>query len=336
METQREVGLDIIRSTAIFSVVFIHLFLNTDFYLRVYSGFDLGIQVFFHSLFMVCVPLFMMLTGYLLKNKVMSQDFYKKGISICCFYLIYVCLVLLYKVIAYKETFSIRDIFDSILSFSGRNYFWYIKFYLILYMFIPLLNWLYRKLISQASKILLIAIPVLLSSFPAFLTEISSGRLSYPRWMTVLYPAAYYFIGCYISEYRPSVKKRLVLSLFLLSVLLESVMKIYLYFGKEQLPASDEFGSLLILAESVFLFLMLYDVHLRNTKVKRMTLIISQLSFDIYLVSYITDSIVYETYYTYFTVPRQGTILLLLPLASASLVLAMLFAALRKKLIHIR
>jgi len=163
METQREVGLDIIRSTAIFSVVSIHLFLNTDFYLRVYSGFDLGIQVFFHSLFMVCVPLFMMLTGYLLKNKVMSQDFYKKGISICCFYLIYVCLVLLYKVIAYKETFSIRDIFDSILSFSGRNYFWYIKFYLILYMFIPLLNW--------------------------------------------LYPAAYYFIGCYISEYRPIVKK---------------------------------------------------------------------------------------------------------------------------------
>jgi len=36
------------------------------------------------------------------------------------------------------------------------------------------------------------------------------------------------------------------------------------------------------------------------------------------------------------SVPRQGTILLLLPLASASLVLAMLFAALRKKLIPIR
>lgn len=80
--TKRVIGLDLIRSCAIFFVIAGHFFsLNTEFRTNVFEGVSMFIQGAFSMLFASGVPLFIMLTGYLNCNKTVSRQYYKGGIK---------------------------------------------------------------------------------------------------------------------------------------------------------------------------------------------------------------------------------------------------------------
>ena len=64
----RSVKLDLIRCIAVFEVISVHFFLNNGFYNQTICK-SLFSQVCFRTLFMTCVPLFMILTGYLMNKK---------------------------------------------------------------------------------------------------------------------------------------------------------------------------------------------------------------------------------------------------------------------------
>ena len=73
---KRNVNIDLIKCIAVFSVISVHFFLNTDFYNRTIINTNMYIAVLFRTLFMICVPLFMITTGYLMKNKMLSKKYY--------------------------------------------------------------------------------------------------------------------------------------------------------------------------------------------------------------------------------------------------------------------
>jgi len=76
MVKKRNPSLDIIRCIALFSVISVHFFLNNGFYGEIVIGKTMYIATIFRSMFMVCVPLFLVLTGYLMSGKKLSKTYY--------------------------------------------------------------------------------------------------------------------------------------------------------------------------------------------------------------------------------------------------------------------
>ena len=96
----RSVGLDVTRIYAFLSVVAVHSFLNTEFYSSTVIGKKMYVMVIFRTAFMVCVPLFLLLTGYLVsaKNTELNSScilkYYKKLLPLTLKYII--CMLIIY------------------------------------------------------------------------------------------------------------------------------------------------------------------------------------------------------------------------------------------------
>ena len=84
----RDVRLDIIRIFSLFCVIAVHFFLNSGFYNEIVIGKKMYIMSIIRSFFIICVPMFIMLTGYLVNGKTLSKKYYKGIIKILIIYLI--------------------------------------------------------------------------------------------------------------------------------------------------------------------------------------------------------------------------------------------------------
>ena len=76
MQKERNINLDLIRTVAVISVISVHFFLNSGFYSLPLLGKTMYISTVFRTLFMICVPLFLLLTGYLMNKKELSKKYY--------------------------------------------------------------------------------------------------------------------------------------------------------------------------------------------------------------------------------------------------------------------
>ena len=78
----RDSSLDLIRIIAFMGVISVHFFLNNEFYSQIVLGKRMFIMVLMRSFFMYCVPLFIILSGYLMNKKKISIKFYTGIIKI--------------------------------------------------------------------------------------------------------------------------------------------------------------------------------------------------------------------------------------------------------------
>ena len=73
---KRDSSLDILRIIAVFTVLSVHFFLHNGFYSQTVEDKPMYIAVVMRTLFSVCVPLFMLLTGELICKLELSIKFY--------------------------------------------------------------------------------------------------------------------------------------------------------------------------------------------------------------------------------------------------------------------
>ena len=66
---ERDTNLDIIRIVAACSVMYIHFYLNNGFYKQPIMGRRMYVMILMRTPVMICVPLFMILTGYLMSGR---------------------------------------------------------------------------------------------------------------------------------------------------------------------------------------------------------------------------------------------------------------------------
>lgn len=67
---KRYIGIDIIKTIAVLFVICVHFFMNTGYYKQALTpGENLFAQTFLRWLFYICVPLFVITTGYLQLKK---------------------------------------------------------------------------------------------------------------------------------------------------------------------------------------------------------------------------------------------------------------------------
>lgn len=213
--SRRDPGLDIIRCIALASVVCVHFFLNTGFYWETVRGPLMQFLVAVRSGLMISVPLFLMLSGYLLCRKTVSPGYYLRIVRILFVYLCASLLYSLYRMYVLKDGLTPSEAIWGVLSFSTLSYGWYIEMYLGLFLLIPFLNVLYNGLAGKKQKQLLVLTFLVLTAGPSVLNIFRfdsalwwlqpSMNTEYRQltvdWWVILYPITYYYLGCYLREF---------------------------------------------------------------------------------------------------------------------------------------
>ena len=306
---QRSVGPDVVRCMALFCVVAVHFFLYTDFYDVIITGYPMLLLVLIRSALMVSVPLFLILSGYLLCKRMPTRDYYLRLLRILFVYVAASILYSLFRIFLVGDR-TLKDSLWGIFSFSTLDYSWYIEMYLGLFLLIPYLNILYQVL-TQKQKLGLIFSLALLSSLPAVLnihrfdflpwwqqpSINTTYQLLVPDWWYNLYPLAYYLIGCYLKEYPLRMKRSDILKLFFAFTCISGAFNYYrsqysnFIWGLWQRTESPFIG---IPAVLIFAFLVQGNYDGMDSSAKRVLAWVSDHSLGAYLISQMYEEILYR------------------------------------------
>lgn len=197
---ERDENLDLIRAVAGWLVVSVHFFLNICYYYEPLQGGVMLAMSVLRMACMTCVPLFLLLTGYLNCRKKLSGRYYLSIIRILLTYLLCTGVSLLFRRFWLAEPVGLREAVRMTLDFTGAATGWYIEMYIGLFLLIPFLNLLWEGAGDKKTRRWLVATLAALTALPAML-NVRHELL--PDWWKMTYPLCYYFIGAYLREYPP-------------------------------------------------------------------------------------------------------------------------------------
>lgn len=316
MRKSRDTGLDITRIVAFMSVPAVHFFLNSGFYDIPVKGNKMYIMVIFRTLFMICVPLFMLLSGYLMSGKKIMMDKksilnqYKKLDKIIITYVLATIIIIFYRNFYLHEHLNLKNSISNILGYN--QYSWYVEMYIGLFLLIPFLNCLWHS-IQKDSRTMLVIVMILLTTLPSLLNiwnfesleTLRSPWLStnynslVPDWWVTLYPITYYYIGAYIKEYI-NIKKMKTWKLIFLSI------TTVIIFGCFNIWRSNTikfvwgvwcgWGSFQNVIDTILIFLMINSINYTKIShyISDFLALISDLTFGAYILTWIPDNYNYS------------------------------------------
>ncbi|NLG03128.1 MAG: acyltransferase family protein [Clostridia bacterium] len=287
-EKERVAGLDLVRTIAALFVICVHFFLNCGYYYVPMEGMTMFVMTCTRWLFMTCVPLFILLTGYFKINKKLEITHYKSLIPI----------LVAYFVISILKIFASNQLYGTVYSFGDamRNLFnyqmaWYVGMYVALMLMAPFFNVMWHALTLKQKKWLIISLVFITNLYPIV-------RYVAPSYWQMLYPLTYYFIGAYIREQQPKIKKWIGGIILLLIVVAEAagsyIYSKHVFFKWDFLGGVDNgYNTFTVVICAVILFLCFYDVKIKNRFINRLLEAISGVSLEIYLFAGIFDAYIY-------------------------------------------
>lgn len=331
MKKDRNYGLDILRVIAIISVLSVHFFLNTKYYDVSKNGIGMKMQYVIRNIFMICVPLFILLTGYLNNNKKYDKKFFKGLLNVIIIWLFY--SIIEFTVKAYitnnLEELTFKNLLLAVTSFKACRYSWYIEMYIGLYLLSPIINNAYDNFESKDKKILLL-ISIIIFILPGLINDLLKDYVHFPNWWYSVYPLGYYITGKYLKDMKPKYNKLLLTTLFIFIQIIT-----FLLIKKSNIV----FESLTVYLSSVIVFLLFYDVNIKSKFLKTIIVTISIMSLDIYLASSLVDHIVYTIFNSkmaLYNIPQSRCILFAPIVLIITFILSSLYASFRRVLINIR
>lgn len=306
----RNPNMDILRIIAVLCVIGIHFFYHSGYYYTTNDNAVMYFATVLRTLCSVCVPLFMILSGFLLCNKTLKKGYYSGIRKTIIVYILVAIACMIYKSIVGSYTLTPLTFFTSILDFTGANYSWYIEMYIGLFLLVPFLNIIYKNLDSRKQKnillITLIAITILPSLFNAFRFDSlewwanpasnTETQKLIPSWWVGIYPITYYFTGCYIREYGTKIKNIYLIIALVVAVFGFGTFNFYRCYGMPFSTSNYVYWSgIEPYVMSVLIFLIIKNLKLDNinVKVKFVLWKVSDLVLGTYLLSFIFDAIYY-------------------------------------------
>lgn len=288
----RIIGLDLIRSFAILFVIAGHFFvLNTPFKSTTFDGISMFIQALFNPLFQTGVPLFLLLTGYLNSNKIVSKRYYKGCVRVLVAYLFFSIITILFRKYYLHEDLSWLKWILKIFDFSAIPYAWYIEMWIGLFLLTPFLNMMYKAIPSQRQKQILILTLYVMTALPDLFNRY--GLHLAPGFWASCYPLTFFFAGSYIHEYRPRVDSWKLWLIMLLLCMINPVFNVLFVHNHTLIQIAGGpwgvFGTVVAIA----FFLLFYQTDFKSPVLRKSLTKISLLSLDMYLCCYIFDALVY-------------------------------------------
>ena len=296
---ERKLNIDLLKCIAIVFVVGVHFFLHTNYYGQSFTFKSIFLSSFIWMILMTCVPLFIMTTGYLMKDKTYSEDYFIKLLPVIGIYALTAAVYTFFDMRVVNEEY-LGKLFENIFSFS--HYAWYVNLYIGLYMLIPFLNAGFNSLTSRKNQVVVLGILVLFTIVPPTLSLLNNNEQNFmilphiiPDYWKGLWPITYYLLGAFLaSSKKKSSFKELVFVIFILDILsvfgLAAISETTFGIEYTVLPV-------FLLSSLIFYSVIHLKVSIKNEWLKRVVLFISKNTLPIYLLSVIGD------YYWY---PKMG------------------------------
>lgn len=300
---KRETGLDIVRTVAMAFVISVHFFLNNGFYGREMQGPSMLAAGCFRWLFFTCVPLFLLITGYLRGDDRPSKRYYCGIFRVVISWFLISLISIGFQIWRYGTEKSVVQWIGDILDYKAANYSWYVEMYIGVFLILPYINLAFHSVESRRGHQLMAASICGLVFLPSVLNGWNVGDSVWnlaPNYWTYLYPFAYYVIGCYIRKYRPKPPVWGCLGAAALICAAQGVISFVTAQGKRFGDGlGGGYSDMAVCAASVLLFLGLYRISLpRKQKAGRIAAgffrFVSSVSFDAYLISWVFDRLFYE------------------------------------------
>ncbi len=212
----RDLSLDLIRALAGLLVIAVHFFLNSEFYYQPMAGKRMLLTTMARMGCMTCVPLFLLLTGYLNCHKELTRGYVKGLFRVLLTYLLASGVSFFYRWKWMGETVSLRYAVGQVLGYAGVPTGWYVEMYVGLFLLIPFLNMLWKGAGTRQARRALILVLLFLTCLPT-LTNIKQKLL--PAFWSSLYPVTYYYLGAWFRDYQPRVDWRWALPALAASVM---------------------------------------------------------------------------------------------------------------------
>ena len=304
----RLAGLDLVRCAAALFVVSVHFFFNCGYYSTPLTDKVTFMMTAARWLFLCCVPLYMMLTGYFKCNKDISRSYYLSFIPVFIAYIIISVIKVFVGNYYYGKVYGIKEALQSLGNYTMA---WYVGFYFSLMAIAPFLNRLWHALKSKKEEqILLLSLAVVTTLYPVVSLFASStiapvaclgsaAEFLAPNYWQMMYPLLYYFLGCYIREHSPKFNKLvLILTIFAMVFINAGISYVYAAgsnFNWNILGMVDcGYNCITVVICSTAIFLLLYDINIKGNGFKFILQKISSVSLEIYLFSAIFDIILFD------------------------------------------
>lgn len=294
----RSVNIDIVKTLAVLSVIGIHFFA----YIKTYGAdTNLGGTIWAELIIMqaltICVPLFLITTGYLTSSKMPSVKYYKKIFAVLFIYLATSIFYQIFRIAIANDPITIDGIIRPIINLEGSQYSWYVEMYIGLFLFIPLLNIIWHHLDTKKAKGILCVTLFFICSAP----HINIAGIHLPDYWTALWPIMFYYIGAYLKEFNLKISLWKRLLFLILSFGLVCLVAILATKANDSvIPAShliNEWSYPWIVVYSIAVFSLIMS--LQKTQqfprlIKNGIARISSLTLGIYLASAVFDNVIYR------------------------------------------
>ena len=292
--SKRNINIDIIKVVSLLLVIGVHFFLYTKYYSITYSITN-SIFIALRNICMACVPLFIIVTGYLNSNKVWSKKYY---LNIGRVYLLYSLAMLILTLVDNKYVINTTLFKTALINILNYKYYgWYITMYVGLMLISPIINLAFKNMDESTRKYAVINI-ILAISLPVTLTDLfSTVRYSIlahilPNWWYYTWPLMYYMIGVAFSYNKEMLKDFFSNSkiLFWIILIVSTVFYSFLNIHWESTLHVNIF--IVIITTCIFSWLLNLDINV-NSKLRTGIIFVSNDTLLAYLLSYIVDNITY-------------------------------------------
>lgn len=162
----------------------------------------MGVATMLRWLAFCCVPLFMLLTGFLCRHRVCFWDNLRRLFPMLGSFVIACLLHLLLQRFYWHVPVSFWYVLSTIL---GMDLAWYLEMYIGLALLLPFLNILWKNL-EKGRRAALICVLLALTALGSITRDLL------PTWWVSLYPITYYFIGAWLREYPISIRRGYLLA----------------------------------------------------------------------------------------------------------------------------
>lgn len=299
-------GIDIVKILAVFLVVSVHFFLYNGFYYEPLTNSSALGPIAFRWLAYICVPLFMIATGYLMKNKTFSAKFYTGLIKIIVIYIFISIICIKFKEHHFHEEFTAWKTLKGYIDlYNNAQYGWYINYYIAIFLSVPFLNLAFNGCKNNKQKFALVLTVTLLtivarSFFLGF--ERDDQIRALPDYLSGAWPLAYYFTGAFLRDCPP---KRCVRNKLIIFAVLCLATWFITYSTYKQSLADEindqhfvswhfnDYGTYPVYIMATCVFMLLFDITTTNKSVKFILRQISGVTLSLYMISYIFDNMFY-------------------------------------------
>ncbi|MCR4655960.1 MAG: acyltransferase family protein [Lachnospiraceae bacterium] len=292
---ERLAGPDLIRSVAALFVVGVHFYLNCGYYSAPMQGIKMYAMTVTRWFFLICVPLYMILTGFFKCNKKLCKEHYLSLVPIITAYVVITVIKIFVSNHFYGKIYFFEDSVKGIFNYTFS---WYVGMYISITLLIPFLNILWKGIGNKRDKLVLIGSLVFICSlYPV------TGYIA-PAYWQIMYPILYYYIGTYIREYEPGPDRFLLIAVTALMVFVNATVS---FIGAKGGafdwsilgPVDSGYSTVTVVICATAFFLLFYKADIKNTAFRKLLAGISEVSFEIYMFTGCFDAAIYSIAFRY-------------------------------------